>query len=319
MDYIDDLRAQTSNELIYAEQVNLASLHSIRLFATKWVDNAPPRRLDMVILCAATMTAPYSTKAAKTVDGIEENWAVNYLATFHLLSILSPAIRAQPPDRDVRVIIGTCASYIGARLDLDDPLYKKRPFASGKAYGASKLASMVFGQSFQKHLDAYLRPDKQPMNARAILVDPGWTRTPGMRRWLTAGSLWGLLVYLTTWPLWWLILKSPSQGAQSFLRAAMEADLGTGPGGRLIKECREVAYSRSEIRDEKLAQQLWEVSEEQIQVLEKDGAVKRALAKKENEEPEKTASVDGDANAAVVQSGAASAKTPGSRRSRKAG
>jgi NAD(P)-dependent dehydrogenase (short-subunit alcohol dehydrogenase family) len=43
VDYIEDLRTQTNNELITAEQVDLASLHSIRNFATKWIDNLPPR------------------------------------------------------------------------------------------------------------------------------------------------------------------------------------------------------------------------------------------------------------------------------------
>ena len=49
-DFVGDLRQQTKNQMIYAEQVDLSSLHSIRQFATKWIDNAPPRRLDMLIL-----------------------------------------------------------------------------------------------------------------------------------------------------------------------------------------------------------------------------------------------------------------------------
>lgn len=56
IEYIDDLREKTNNELIYAEQVDLSDLHNIRQFATKWIDNAPPRRLDMIILCANIMT-----------------------------------------------------------------------------------------------------------------------------------------------------------------------------------------------------------------------------------------------------------------------
>ena len=316
VDYIDDLRVQTANDLIYAEQVDLSCLHSIRLFATKWVDNAPPRRLDMVILCASTMTPPLATTLHKTPDGMETNWAVNYLANFHLLSILSPAIRAQPPDRDVRVIMGTCASYIGAHLDLKDPLYTKRANTASKVYGASKLALMIFAQSFQKHLDAYQRPDKQPVNARVIVVDPGWTRTPGMRRYLTAGSLWGLFLYLVTWPFWWLVLKSPDRGAQSFLRAAMEAELGIGVGGRMIKECREVAFARTEVKDEKLAQELWKVSEEQITNLEREMAVKRALAKDKkgvSEEHESTR-----AGSSEQEEVSSKERKAGSRRSRKA-
>jgi NAD(P)-dependent dehydrogenase (short-subunit alcohol dehydrogenase family) len=283
-DYIDDLRRTSNNELIYAEQVDLSSLHSIRLFATKWVDNAPPRRLDMIILAANTMTPSFGRKA-KTVDGLEEEWGVNYLANFHLLSILSPAIRAQPPDRDVRVIFATCNSYIGATLDLNG--MKTTKWTGRKGYGRSKLATMVLASAFQRHLDAYKRPDKQPNNAKVVIADPGFCRTPGTRRWLSGGSLWGLLVYLICWPVWWLVLKSAEQGAQSFLYAAMEAEIGRGNGARMVKECRVVKGLRREVGDVEVEKGLWEFSEKQVTELEKEGAVRRALAKKEKEEEEK--------------------------------
>ena len=311
VEYIEDLRASTKNDLIYAEQVDLSSLHSIRLFATKWVDNAPPRRLDMIILCAATMTPRFGIAAAATHDKLEPNWGINFLANFHLLSILSPAIRAQPPHRDVRIIFGTCASYFGA-ADLTALQDSRSPVPRGKEYSTSKLAAMVFAQAFQKHLDAYQRPDKQPPNARVILVDPGLTRTPGTRRWLTMGSLWGLLLYLGLWPFCWLVLKSPRQGAQSFLRAAMEAELGRGAGGRLIKECKEIGFLRREVWDEGVAGVLWGFSERQIEALEKEGAVRRALKKKEEE----IRVVQGEGTRAEGQ---AQGKAMGSRRGRKAG
>lgn len=315
-EYIEDLRAITKNELIYAEQVDLASLQSVRLFATKWVDNVPPRRLDLVILCANTMTPKFSTGQV-THDDLEPNWGINYLANFHLLSILSPAIRAQPADRDVRIIFGTCSSYLGGVVKVlkDD----RHPLPRGKEHGSSKLATMIFAQAFQKHLDAYKRPDKQPNNARVIIVDPNYTRTPGMRRWLTMGSLWGLLLYLFLWPLWWLILKSPLQGAQSFLRAAMEAELGRGVGGRFIKECKDVEFLRTEIKDDMLAKELWRFSEKQIEALEKQGAVKRALAKKGDETvgvEQLDKKVD-DGLGHNVQQESDNSRAPGSRRSRR--
>ncbi|MCJ1394901.1 hypothetical protein MMC18_007781 [Xylographa bjoerkii] len=315
VDYIEDLRTVTKNELIYAEQMDLSSLHSIRLFATKWVDNAPPRRLDMIILCANTMS-PRFGKQEKTSDGLEGMWGINYLANFHLLSILSPALRAQPADRDVRVIFGTCSSYIGG--DLTRLRYSKEPIPKGRKYGTSKLALMVFAQAFQKHLDLYQRPDKQSNNARVIMVDPSFTRTPGMRRWLTMGSLWGLLGYLLLWPLWWLVLKSPSQGAQSFLKAAMEADLGRGAGGRFLKECRDVEYLRTEIKDEAAAEKLWGFSEKQIVTLEKEGAIRRAIVKKENESQKITEEKGKDIGANTTTASGNGGKVPGSRRSRKA-
>ncbi|KAI4094059.1 MAG: hypothetical protein LQ344_002505 [Seirophora lacunosa] len=307
VDYVEDLRTTTNNELIHAEQVDLSSLHSIRLFATKWVDNAPPRRLDMIVLCANTMK-PRFGKTFLTQDSVESNWGINYLANFHLLGILSPAIRAQPADRDVRIIIGTCSGYIGGEINaLKDT---RSPLPPGKEYGTSKLALMTFAQAFQKHLDAYKRPDKQPNNARIILVDPGLTRTSGMRRWLSTGSLWGLLLYLIMWPVWWLTLKSSMMGAQSFLFAAMEADLGKGAGGKFIKECRERTFLRGDVKDEKLAKGLWEFSDKQVEALEKEGATRRAREKKEGKE-------ETEAPGESKESKSNGVKTPGSRRNRK--
>ncbi|KAF9894731.1 hypothetical protein FE257_006621 [Aspergillus nanangensis] len=333
VEYIEDLRKSTGNQLIYAEQVDLTSLHSIRTFATKWIDNVPPRRLDMLILCAGSST-PSSAPRRVTSDGLDEEWQMNYLSNFHLLSILSPALRVQPPHRDVRVIFTTCASYIGAKLDLtsidtapilsteSDPKPKatskksksKKPTAStpkksgGSLFASSKLSLMVFAHAFQQHLNAYKRPDGQPPCTRVLVVDPGFSRTPGTRRWLTGGSLWGLLFYMMTWPFWWLVLKSPQQGAQSILYAAMEARFGRGTGGWMIKECQEVDFARREITDEKVAKQLWEFSEKQVEVMEMEGAMRRALANKEkgNEEGQTAPTASGTKE-----------QTPGSRRSRK--
>ncbi|KAI4165398.1 MAG: hypothetical protein LQ342_000806 [Letrouitia transgressa] len=297
VDFIEDLRRSTNNELIYAEQVNLASLHSIRLFATKWVDNAPPRRLDMIILCANTLKPRYGV-AEQTEDDIESTWGVNYLSNFHLLSILSPAIRAQPPDRDVRIIFGTCSSYIGG----DMGILKENRSHFPRAYETSKLALMIFAWAFQKHIDSYQRPDKQQNNARVILVDPGYTRTPGMRRWLTMGSLWGLLIYLVLWPIWWLVLKSPIAGAQSFLFAAMESQLGRGPGGCLVKECRERDFLKNEVKDGDIAKNLWGYSEKQIKHLEKSGAIRRAAEKKASSKTHPERSTEAEKNSGVPPS-----------------
>ncbi|CAI7669186.1 unnamed protein product [Penicillium pancosmium] len=328
VEYIDDLRRQTKNNLIYAEQVDLASLHSVREFATKWIDNVPPRRLDAVILCGG-LAVPAAARG-QTQDGIDDEWQVNYLANFHLLSILSPALRVQPAHRDVRVIFPTCSSYIGAKFDLetvkrdqDDSKNKNKKKTSqsdqGPAarlsvrpkgiYAVSKFALMTFAHSFQRHLNAYERPDSLPPCTRVLIVDPGLTRTPGTRRWLTGGSLWGLLLYLLTWPFWWLVLKSPDQGAQSILYAAMEEKYARGTGGWFIKECREVDCARKDVQDEDVGRRLWEFSEKQIEEAEKEGALKRAQAKKvvKDEEEKKVRK----------ETASQKAQSAGSRRSRK--
>jgi NAD(P)-dependent dehydrogenase (short-subunit alcohol dehydrogenase family) len=296
VDYVEDLRNRTGNELISLEHVDLAELHSVRKFATKWIDNAPPRRLDLVVLCADEMTPPGS-KLAKSKDGEERMTAVNYLANFHLLSILSPALKAQPKDRDVRVIMGVCASYMAGELgdlagsDEEQPKGKKgkhpvsisTPPTVGKVYGSTKLAVLAFCAALQKHLSSTGKPVAFPPNQRVICVDPGWTRTAGMLRYLTRGSLWGLLFYIVTYPLWWLVLKSATQGAQSFLYAAMNGQFfgEEDPQLILIKECKVARIMRDEVRDEKTQKNLWEATEKRIEVLEKDSAIKRSKEKQQ--------------------------------------
>lgn len=264
----------------------------------------------MVILCGNTLT-PSTSKVQSTAEGLELNWQVNYLANFHLLSILSPALRAQPPDRDVRVVFGTCSSYLGGDLlHITQPGQGKATggktqtgkkawqttatattqeptrFSPGNAYATSKFALTTFAVAFQKHLAAHKRSDGMPNNTKVLLADPGWCRTPGTRRWLTFGSLIGLFFYLITYPLWVLILKSPDMGAQSFLFACMEEKFSRGEGGILIKECKERKFLREEVEDEDAQKKLWEYSEQMVQEAEKRGAQDRANAKKEAKDRE---------------------------------
>ena len=99
----------------------------------------------------------------------------------------------------------------------------------------------------------------------------------------------------------------------------MDAAYGHGAGGKLIKECREFEPLRAEVKNDEIAKKLWEFSEKQIERLEKQGAVNRALAKKEAEKKEKKG--DKSKSTASEADGSAtpgeSKQTPGSRRSRK--
>lgn len=86
----------------------------------------------------------------------------------------------------------------------------------------------------------------------------------------------------------------------------------------MIKECRETAYMRPEVKDVEVAKRLWEFGEKQIEALEKEGAVRRANEKKEQgaeEKDDRKASVRADRTAAA---NGAAGRAAGSRRTRKA-
>ena len=167
---------------------------------------------------------------------------------------------------------------------LSDPHFTARKYPSRapwRATGAANLALMTFIVEFNRRLHAYKRKDGTPVNARTFLIDPGFARTPGTRKYLTLGSLWGLLVYFLTWPLWWLVLKSPLQASQSFLFASMSPECGEGEGGLLYRECAKGIIRRGEVLDEDMGKKLWEASEKEIEDVERKSAQERNKQVKE--------------------------------------
>jgi AAA+ superfamily predicted ATPase len=96
----------------------------------------------------------------------------------------------------------------------------------------------------------------------------------------------------------------------------MEAEYGRGDGGWLIKECREVDYARSDVKNDELGKKLWEFSGKMIEEAEKDSAVRRALEKKIEEEAEKVKAQKAEKKVREEES-SKKGKSDGSRRSRK--
>ena len=286
------MRDRTGNMLIHMEEVDLESLYSVRKFATKWLDNSPPRRLDMIICCAGVASPPGQPRTATSIDGVETQLQVNYLSQVHLINLLSPALRVQPPDRDVRVILTTCVASVMADLDISDLEFKTRGYPARrpwKVLGASKLLLTMFAYEFQRHLNEFTRPDKAPNNVRVIMVDPGICRTPSFRRFSSFGTLTGLLLYLIIWPFWWLFLQSASSGAQTHLYAAMSPE---------FEEITEVSYTsqckirskppRKELADEELQKQSFESTEKFIENIEKRSALARKREEMTNKARERS-------------------------------
>jgi NAD(P)-dependent dehydrogenase (short-subunit alcohol dehydrogenase family) len=283
VNYINDLRDETGNHLIYAEEANLGDLYSIRKFVTNWLNNTPPRRLDMVICCAGAAIPPSVPRAA-TQDGVEYHLQINYLAHYHLLTLLSPALRAQPPDRDVRIILTSCVSNVMADFDMEDLEFSKRGYPLYRPWrviGASKLALCMFGYELQRRLMAYERPDKCPQNVHVAIVDPGMMRSPSFKRFASMGTLLGLFVYLLLWPIWWLFLKTSVGGAQSLLFAAMSPEIRDQEAdASYVSECRiRSRPPRKELSDVELQQKFYDLTEKTVVDIEKKSVIARKRTK----------------------------------------
>lgn len=276
-DYVNDLREKHSNFMIYAEECDLSSLYSIRKFATKWLDNVPPRRIDGVVCCAGE-SLPAFKERENSIDGIEIQTAINYVGHFHLLSLLSPSLRAQIPDRDVRVIITTCISQAIGQLDLNDPLYLSKRYPKNqpwKVFGLSKLQLGLFAREYQKRLLAIPRKDGAPCNIRINIVNPGLMRSPSTKRVFSFGSLFGLFLYVLFLPILWIFLKSTSNGAQSIFHTLYSPDFINLQGGNFISDCGIYKPARKEFEDEELQKILYDNTEAAIAKIEKESAIKR--------------------------------------------
>ncbi|KAF3986772.1 hypothetical protein FT663_04274 [Candidozyma haemuli var. vulneris] len=282
VEFIEDLRDKTNNFMIYAEHCDLSSLHSVRLFATKWLDNQPPRRLDGVICCAADCL-PRGRDRQVSVDGVENQLAVNYLAHYHLLTLLKPSLQVQPPDRDVRVILTTCTSQAAGSIDKDDILWESRQYpvnSPWKVFGTSKLLLGMFGRRYQRLLNDYERKDNAPCNIKISIVNPGTMRSPSTRRFISMGTIWGLFLYILLYPIWYIFFKDTVQGAQSLLFAIYAPMLGAQDGGNIIQECKILTKVRAELTDDELQEEVFQKTAEHIEKLEKSSAIERKKQEK---------------------------------------
>lgn len=142
--------------------LDLASLASIREFASRW-SASQPDGLDLLINNAGVMALPHRL----TADGFEMQIGTNHLGHFALTGLLLPALVARHRSRVVTV--SSFAHRMG-RLNLDDLMGEKRYRAWG-AYGQSKLANLLFTGELQRRLD------RAHLSVKAMAAHPGYSNT----------------------------------------------------------------------------------------------------------------------------------------------
>lgn len=296
-EWCNDLREKSKNDLIYMEQCDLADLWQVRKFATGWLDNSPPRRLDGVVIMSGDMEPwgiPRVSKPMRrsSADGLELQMATNYVSIFHLLDLLQPSFKAQPPDRDVRIIVTTCWLQSMGEVNVEDPLWQSAKYDSSlKFFSSSKLQLSLCMLELQRRLlndMKKLQKDGKEIKANHVtvtLVQPGTMRSQSLRRVLSNGSVI-LLLFLycfLLYPLLFLLTKSARRGAQSVLYALMTPELEEvnlqDDRVKYICDCSMTKLVRKEFQDEPLQAKLYDKTQTAIHELEKKMAMKRNRAK----------------------------------------
>ncbi|HZZ86673.1 MAG TPA: SDR family oxidoreductase [Anaeromyxobacteraceae bacterium] len=193
------------------------------------------RALDVLVNNAGS----YFMRRRLSADGLEMTFALNHLGSFLLTGLLFDLLAASPAGRVVNV---SSVAHEQGRLDFDD-LQGERRYDRLAAYGASKLANLLFTYELARRAAGTqvtanaLHPGLVATNLGS---DDGWLRTK-LRNLLRRG------------------LVAPEEGARTSVWLASSPEV-TGISGRYFQECRE-ARSSPASHDRRAKERLWSVSE----------------------------------------------------------
>ena len=140
---------------------DLADLASVRAFAAEWGEEP----LDVLVNNAGVMAVP---QRRLTADGYELQLGTNHLGHFALTNLLLPRIRD-------RVVTVSSSGHRMAGLDLTDLDWRRRRYRRWSAYGASKLANLLFTLELQRRLAS--DPSADRASVRALAAHPGLSST----------------------------------------------------------------------------------------------------------------------------------------------
>ncbi len=189
-------------------------------------------RLDVLVNNAAV----YTRERTLSPDGIELQFAVNHLAPFLLTGLLLDLLERSAP---ARVVTVSSEAHRPVHLDWDD-LQGERRYLGLRAYGAAKLANLLFTRELARRMAG--------RGVTANAVHPGVVATE-----LLFGG-WGPLRLLRRF------MRTPEQGARVVVRLASAPEL-EGVTGRYFRDEREIRPSAAALDDD-AARRLWRLSAE---------------------------------------------------------
>jgi NAD(P)-dependent dehydrogenase (short-subunit alcohol dehydrogenase family) len=232
--------------------LDLADRSSIDAFTKRW--SGP---LHLLINNAGVVLADL----ARTLEGVEMQFATNHLGHFLLSLGLHDALAAGARDRgEARIVALSSTAHMRSPVVFDDINFERRPYDPQAAYAQSKTANSLFA------VEATRRWSTDGIVANA--VNPGGVAT-GLQREFTAKQMDYLARAEAEGAFTW---KTPQQGAATTLVAAVAPEFAH-TGGHYLDDCREAhtvpddadLFSNSHgvkqwALDPEAARRLWEIS-----------------------------------------------------------
>ena len=226
--------------------LDLADLSSVHRAAERVTEP-----YDVVILNAGVMWTPYEL----TADGFELQMGTNHLGHFAFAGLIR--------DRIARRLVTVSSLYhrFGTFGDGSTEEIRRRcrglaPYDARRAYGDSKLANLLFTEELER------RRRTAGAGFVAVAAHPGWTNT-NLFDAAAAGGIVGRAASVVTR----VLAQRAARGALPTLCAATWPGLSGGEyfgprGPGELRGAPTLVRAGTKAHDERLAQNLWRVSEE---------------------------------------------------------
>jgi NAD(P)-dependent dehydrogenase (short-subunit alcohol dehydrogenase family) len=197
--------------------------------------------IDILVCNAGIMELP----ELQLVNGVEKQFAINHLGHYLLTRRLLDQIKAAEQGRVVMV------SSLGYKWAPEggiqfDNLDGSKSYDPKTAYGQSKLANALFALELANRFEG--------TNATANAIHPGIINTNLGRNFPEWKKVLGELIG-------WAFMKTVEEGAATSCYVATNPALAQ-VSGHYFEDCNPVVPEGSYMRDQKLAKQLWDVSEQ---------------------------------------------------------
>ncbi|RZC33254.1 retinol dehydrogenase 12, partial [Asbolus verrucosus] len=215
--------------------IDLTDFVSIREFANQIT--LEYEKIDILINNAGIIFHPYK----KTVDGNEITISTNYFGPFLLTHLL---LNLLSKSDNGRVINLSAVAHLRGKIKLDD-LNSEHGFVEIEAFSQSKLALTMF----TKHMASLLKHTKITFNA----VNPGLVRGTGHLR--KSKLTTSFITRVSVWPWMWLFMKTPQQGSQTVIYAAVDPLLQNA-SGCYLSNC-EIQKASDLVNDTELSEKLY--------------------------------------------------------------
>ncbi|KAH8386521.1 hypothetical protein KR093_001037, partial [Drosophila rubida] len=199
---------RTQNQQLFNRSLDLGSLESVRNFVARF--KTEETRLDLLVNNAGIMACPRSL----TADGYEQQFGVNHLGHFLLTNLLLDRLKQASPSR---IVVVSSAAHLFGKINREDLMSERNYGKFFGAYSQSKLANILFTRKLSQLL--------QGTGVTVNCCHPGVVRTELNRHFVAPGWVKSCIQTLALY-----FMKSPSAGAQTSLRLALDPSLESCSG-----------------------------------------------------------------------------------------